>query len=175
MWSVSVGPKVITLSGFSCTMKRKRLRVKQTRKCMQATSQLWWLKSEKYSQTCNNDHLQITTTCQQWPVWSHNGQFEAYLPLIFFGQPSALQPNFSGPQGGRCMYKGLTVDLNYFSKACLKWKLWNPQDLLIFWEVPLLLRKNFWSSAKIGSSYFRTRSKVVIGNFRFRFQPKFRF
>jgi hypothetical protein len=42
-----------------------------------------------YSQTCVNGHLWTTATCQQRPVWSHNGQSEPYLPLIFFRQPSA--------------------------------------------------------------------------------------
>ncbi len=54
-----------------------------------------------YSQTCPNDHLWITATCQQWPVWSHNDQPESYLPLIFVIQSSALRPHFSGPKGGR--------------------------------------------------------------------------
>jgi hypothetical protein len=43
----------------------------------------------KYSQTCLNDHLWITATCQQRPICSPNGQPETYLPLIFFIQPSA--------------------------------------------------------------------------------------
>ncbi len=38
--------------------------------------------SLKYSKACPNDHLWITATCQQWPVWSHNNQPEAYLPRV---------------------------------------------------------------------------------------------
>ena len=53
----------------------------------------------KYSQTCSNNHLWITATCQQRPVWSHNDQSEAYLPPIFFIQPSAQRLR---PKGDLC-------------------------------------------------------------------------
>jgi hypothetical protein len=43
----------------------------------------------KYSQTCPNENLWIMATCQQRPDLSHNDQPEAYLPLVFFSQPSA--------------------------------------------------------------------------------------
>ncbi len=46
-------------------------------------------KNARYSQTCPNGHLRITATCQQRPDLSHNDQPEAYLPLVFFSQPSA--------------------------------------------------------------------------------------
>ena len=35
-------------------------------------------------------------------VWSHNDQPEAYLPLIFFLQPSAKRPHFSDSKDGCC-------------------------------------------------------------------------
>jgi hypothetical protein len=73
-----------------------------------------------YSQTCPNNHLPIAATCQQWPAWSHNYHPKAYLPLIFFRQPSVLQPYFSGPKAG---------PLHRFNCSCKK----NCQA--VFWEV----------------------------------------
>ncbi len=41
----------------------------------------------QYSQTCANDHLWTTTTCQQRPAWRINDQLESSLPLIFSNTP----------------------------------------------------------------------------------------
>ena len=68
----------------------------------------WSLCVLNYSQTCPNDHLQITATCQQRPVCSPNGQPEA---TDLFHINLYITATFVRSQGWP-LYTGLTVCFN---------------------------------------------------------------
>ncbi len=63
----------------------------------------------KYSQTCSNNHLWITATCQQRPVWSHTNQWVwSLLTINLFHNPFITTTFFRSQVWP--LYTGLTVN-----------------------------------------------------------------
>jgi hypothetical protein len=79
----------------------------------------------KYSQTCPNDHLRITATCQQRPDLSHNDQPTTGL----FQSTLCVTTTFFRSQGWP-LYTGLTVyDLTQLVRICIQICIQNQQSI----------------------------------------------